>query len=404
MNNKRCLVLTLNNPNNNPRPNRHISLMNELGYDVDTLSGSGVKHPCVKKNVSIPRLWVSKSIMMKAHFLFYLFLFNFSSFVRSTSLLSKSLCRFYRLSSYLKGTLSNQYDIILVENIDLLPIAIMIKKHANVIVDLREYYPTEFNYKIKFNLLFSRWKKFICSAYLPKCSSCLTVSPSLVEKYKNEFGVEAVLIRSAPPYRKLSALYPDPAKIRIVHHGVANPDRKIENMIVLAGRLDFRFSLDLYLMKSSEKYFNYLKNKADGILNVRILDPVPFDEIVPTLNEYDIGLICYEENGENITGCLPNKFFEYIQARLMIVSTPLPSIKSIVDNYALGVCSAECSCESIADMLNVMDLKEIMKYKEASNHYAYELSFDSEKRKFVNLLSSMTCLDKGELAGVLPVE
>ena len=39
------------------------------------------------------------------------------------------------------------------------------------------------------------------------------------------------------------------------------------------------------------------------------MDPVPFDEIIPMLNKYDLGFYYLEPKGFNVTYNLPNKFF-----------------------------------------------------------------------------------------------
>jgi hypothetical protein len=62
-----------------------------------------------------------------------------------------------------------------------------------------------------------------------------------------EFGVDAEVYRSTPLYVDHPVHPTDPERIRMVYHGAANRNRRIENLIEIVSLLDDRFSLDLIL-------------------------------------------------------------------------------------------------------------------------------------------------------------
>jgi hypothetical protein len=62
---------------------------------------------------------------------------------------------------------------------------------------------------------------------------------------------------------------------------------------------------------------------------------------------------------------LPNKFFEFVQARLAIVVGPSPEMAKIVNQYGLGLVSNSFDAKVIANLINSMttEVVEGMKYK-----------------------------------------
>ena len=136
----------------------------------------------------------------------------------------------------------NDYDLVVVENIELLPLALKIKGgNAKVLCDLREYYPREFECLAGFRFFDGAFYYSLCRNYLDRCDALISVSPGLVREYSRQFHVDVALIRSTPVYKSVAVTTPADNIIRMVHHGVGNRNRKLENMIKLFDYLDERF-------------------------------------------------------------------------------------------------------------------------------------------------------------------
>jgi hypothetical protein len=116
---------------------------------------------------------------------------------------------------------------------------------------------------------------------------------------------------------------------------------------------------------------------------------VPIEEIIPTIGQYDVGFFYYEPTGFNIAHCLPNKLFEYIQARLMIAIGPSPDMAELVKEYGCGVIAGEFSVHAMAKSLNLLSAEDIDKYKNNSDRAAKELCFEKEKNKMSTILKKM---------------
>ena len=174
----------------------------------------------------------------------------------------------------------------------------------------------------------------------------------------------------------------------MVHHGRANRNRRLENMIEIIKRLDNRYTLDFYLTGSA-RYIEHLKTQAKDVPRVRFRKPVPFDQIVPMLTNYDIGLYFLQPTGFNVTYNLPNKFFEFIQAGLMVAIGPSPDMAAIVRQYHCGVVADSFSIQSMADLLSQLSVIEINEAKQNSNLASKDLCFEVEQDKLLKIVESL---------------
>ncbi|AGH97800.1 capsular polysaccharide synthesis enzyme Cap5I [Micavibrio aeruginosavorus EPB] len=282
----------------------------------------------------------------------------------------------------------NQYDAVIVHDAWLLPFVFKMKGQAKVIFDAREYYPGEMEGNLLWRILDRPEKVRVCRRYMPQCDQVMTVSPGIVTRYKEDIGVESLLVRSAPKFYDAEPQIVQNNIVRMVHHGGANRDRKLENMIDMFSMLDNRFTLDFYLT-GSPSYKKELQKRAVGQDRIRFLDPVPFNQILPMLQNYDIGLYLLEPTGFNTEYSLPNKFFEFIQARLMLAIGPSPDMASLLREYDCGIVSDDFKPETMARALNALTADFIMQKKRASDRAARDLCFEEEGKKIVSILNSV---------------
>ena len=179
-------------------------------------------------------------------------------------------------------------------------------------------------------------------------------------------------------------------KIKIIHHGYASPDRKIEGMIETMDYVDSRFRLDLMLVPNHQQdYYQTLQAMVEKRKNVRILPPVPFEEIIPFTSQYDIGFYILKPANFNHLYALPNKFFEFIQARLMIAISPNPEMARLVKQYDLGIIAKDFSPQEMAKSLNSLSKEQILQYKENANKTAKILNAEKEGEKLLGILEEV---------------
>jgi hypothetical protein len=163
--------------------------------------------------------------------------------------------------------------------------------------------------------------------------------------------------------------------IKIIYHGGSNSSRHLETMIHMMDYVDKRYHLDLMLVHDANfVYFNKLKTLVKSRNNVRIIEPTSMQNIVNYTKDYDIGLYILKPTNFNQKYSLPNKLFEYIQARLAIAIGPSIEMAKIVEKHNLGIVAENFEPISLAEKLNNLTQKDIEYYKNQSHLAAYELS------------------------------
>lgn len=381
---RRALVVCLANPSTNPRPNRIINLLNQNNIRVDVLS--------FKTNNDLPvenefLIKVSRKPIDRNKRDFNKILLSLSSSYKFKRTISEKLAYQYNIIGNINF---DNYDLIIVEDIDILPFILKYKYRGKIICDLREFYPLQHEKDLKFNLLEKSYKYFLCKEFLSSCDRLITVSEGISEFYKKWFDLETQVVMSCPYFSDISPVKNESNIIKMVHLGGPNKDRKLENMIEMFKFLDSRFSLDFYLVNYyNKKYIEYLKKLAKPFPQIRILNPIPFNEIITTMNKYDIGLYLLEPNGVNIKYSLPNKFFEYIQARLMVAIGPSIEMKKLVLKYNIGIVSNTFDPKDLANCLNKISDEDIWNFKLNSNLASKELCFEKESEKLLKIINEL---------------
>ena len=88
---------------------------------------------------------------------------------------------------------------------------------------------------------------------------------------------------------------------------------------------------------ADEEYYKNLESQVSQAKNTRIIPIVPFEEIIPFTSQYDIGFYILQPTNFNGDNAVPNKFFEFIQARLAIAIGPSAEMAKLVHQYHLGI-------------------------------------------------------------------
>lgn len=287
-----------------------------------------------------------------------------------------------------------KFDCIIANDLNALPLATSLKKlyQCSLIFDAHEYYFDEHSQN-----------PFWVKTYLPavidvskksfsKIDKMMTVSQGLADLYEQHHNFKEVeVITSASQYYDLhpQLLNQDSGeKIKIIHHGFYTANRNIEAFVDMMHYLP-EDKYELYLMLIQvHKHGKELLKKIESFPNIILLDPVPSKEIAAFTNKFDIGVIALPPTSQNLTYALPNKFFEYVQARLAIVSGPSIEQKRIIEKYELGKTASDFEGKSLADAILSLSVNEINYYKRQANIHALELSFETNRKKILEIVTS----------------
>lgn len=281
-----------------------------------------------------------------------------------------------------------EFDVIIANDIVTAPLALRLAgSRAKVYLDAHEYEPRHWDNRWTFNFFYAPYWHYICAQYLPAIQYMTTVCEGIAAEYARNYGVKCDVIVNAPEYEELEPSEPTDARIRMIHHGRLHRSREIESMMELTNLLDSRFSLDLMVVNKDPRYMKRIQRVADRYPRVQFVDPVPMLDIARTINEYDIGLFMLSPAAFSYRMALPNKIFEFIQARLAVAIWPSPEMKRLVEEEGVGVVADDFSVASMARILNAISQQDVrcFKAKTAAAARKYNASKNAVKlRKIVS--------------------
>jgi len=375
MDKKKILILSITDQDMAPRVIRQIDALKEE-YDIYCC---GLKNSIIKEE-KFYRIERSKnSLTLKL-------LISAFKLLRIYGLAEKFILKYkYRINLPEKLP---EFDLIIAHDLDAVAISYNTFISKNVIVDLHEYAQEEFGETYYWKLVNKEFLSYQCRKYFPVLNAATTVCQSISDEYEKNFSLSPVVITNAAPYYDLKPSETK-EKIRIISHGGAIKSRRIELMIEIAKNLDERFTLDLMLLPNDKNYYNKLKLMADETDNVKIIPPVGFNEIVKYCNSYDIGLYVIFPTNLNNKYSLPNKFFEFIQSRLAIVTGPSVEMEKYMKNYNLGITAKTFDPLEIASEINKLTNVQIDNFKKNSHLHSKELSSETNSKILKNIVRNL---------------
>ncbi len=281
------------------------------------------------------------------------------------------------VSWVLENVPAGDADVIIANDVDAAGVAVRLRPTRGFHSDLHEFAPEQNSEMLRFRLFvapFLRWqlKKFVALA-----SSTSTVCATIADRYRVEFGLDPSVVMNAPPFADLE---PGPVgtPIRLVHAGAALRNRRLELLIEAVSATATDVTLDLYLTANDPAYLEELRVRAASAPAVRLVDPVPFDTLVATLNSYDVGLHLLAPTNFNNAYALPNKFFEYVQARLGLIIGPSPEMSRVMGVRGFGAAAADFTSAALTAELDRLTPGRVQDWKAAAHAAADELSAEHQ--------------------------
>lgn len=234
--------------------------------------------------------------------------------------------------------------------------------------------------------------------YIDKCNYISTpsnlISKYLIKKYKinnpivlyNVFPVNLAKDMTEPQNRHIN-------KVLKVHwmSQVIGPERGLQQVIKANGRAGGK--IELYLRGSiTAKFKNDLKILASkNEVKIYFLPQIKHDEIISSMEKYDIGLATETGNNKNFSMTVTNKIFSYMLAGLAVIATKTPGQIEVLGIHSnISYLYEHNNIEELVEILRRIkdDPIELHKKKQESWNLARnKYSWDIEKRKFLSLLN-----------------
>lgn len=352
---KRLIIAVNDDLNTDQRVLRIAGTLSENGFDV-LLFGRMAPN---SKPLNIGHKAVRVKLMVNKGMLFY-FLFN------------------WRLFWFL---MSHKYDAVLSNDLDSLVGSSLasILKRKPVVYDSHEYY-TEVPELVGRPFKRRIWL-FAERLFLPRTKASYTVCQSIADIYSEKYHKHFDVVRNVP--YSLPKVEIAERRNVLMYQGALNLGRGIELMIdvmkylpecelVIAGSGDVEAELRQRATSQSE---------GGKIVFLGRLSP---DELHKKTLEAKVGLSLEEDLGLNYHYALPNKLFDYIQARVPVIVADLPEMRNIVQTYKVGQVLIERTPENLAQLIrNVM--AEANVYSNNLETASMELCWENESKKLLDI-------------------
>lgn len=197
------------------------------------------------------------------------------------------------------------------------------------------------------------WTK-IGEYFVPKMNLCYTVGPCLADLFEKKYGVTFHVIRNLPFTKNMKNIQlPLIAQPYLLYQGALNEGRGLEVLIesmqelpeyrlIIAGDGDLTLQLKaLVKEKELQKRVIFLGN----------LLPEELDSF--TSGAY-VGLNLLENNGLSYYYSLANKFFDYVQFGVPVVTMDFPEYHALNKQHEVAVLLSVLNKESLVEALHKM--------------------------------------------------
>ncbi len=270
-----------------------------------------------------------------------------------------------------------RFDVILANDIDTIGLALALDPVNGVHADIHEYAPRQNEELLVWRLFVAPFVRWMCRRFLPSAASMTTVGQGIADEYRRVYGLPAGVVTNAAPFVELAA-GPVGSPIRLVHSGASLRNRRLEVLIDAVAATTSDVRLDLYLMRNDPNYIALLRERAAGSDRVRFPDPLPYQDLIARLNEYDVGIHVIAPTNFNNRWALPNKFFDYVQARLGLIIGPSSEMRHILDSHGFGVAADDFTAAALTRVLDSLTVEQVHEWKSRAATAARELSSETQ--------------------------
>ncbi len=284
------------------------------------------------------------------------------------------------VSFALEALQGQHFDLVVANDARALALAFRLAGGAPVWGDMHEWARGQRDQYFVWRHMVAPLMDHMCREYLPRCAAVTTVADSLVAEYDRVYGTSAELVRNARPWEDLQPTpLADDGSIRLAHSGGAEPNRNLAMLVEATLALE-NTTLDLYLVPANDggAHLRHLEQLAGTSGRVTIHPPVPPAELPRTLNQYDVGVFSLPPENFNMANCLPNKLFDFLQARLAFAVSPSPEMARFVRENDLGVVTEDYSKEALVAALRDLTPERVRRGKESAHRNARRLSDETD--------------------------
>lgn len=281
-----------------------------------------------------------------------------------------------------------RFDAALANDGETLGAAISVAGAERVHADLHEFYPGLPVDESKLGQRQRRYWTWLIRRFASRVRSSTTVGREIAVRY-GAYGVNPGVVTNATPFRDFTPTV-TASPIRLVHSGNPFKERGLADIMRAVSASKTDVSLDLYLTYNPPADRESLVELAEQLgSRITVHEPVSQAVLIDTLQDYDMGIHVLPPTSENNALALPNKFFDFVQARLGIIVGPSIEMASIVTQHGLGIVTDDFSEASILAAVDSLTVEKVDSYKASIQVQAESLSAEAQVETWVAAIESI---------------
>ncbi|MBS1647139.1 MAG: glycosyltransferase [Bacteroidetes bacterium] len=367
----KAIVSVINDLVTDQRVHKTCTLLHENGYEVllvGRVLPASLPMPLRLYATHRMKLWFSKGVAFYTEFTIRLFLF----------------------------LLKNKAQLLVANDLDtLLPNYFFSKKRAVPLV----YDSHEIFCEVP-ELQHTPFKKYLWQQVekkiIPKLKYRITVNESIARWFFKKYQVPFSVVRNVPDTRLLERVktreelnLPVRKKIILLQGSGINMHRGAEETVEAMQYIENA----VLLIIGGGDAWPALKERIEKLNlheKVCLMNKMSPQELYSYTCNADVGLSLDKDTNMNYRYSLPNKIFDYVQASVPILASPLPEVKAFIEKYSVGMCIENHQPKHIADSLRtLLASPHYTAWKANTQRASQENNWELEKKTWLQLLDEV---------------
>jgi glycosyltransferase involved in cell wall biosynthesis len=210
-------------------------------------------------------------------------------------------------------------------------------KNSKLVYDSHEYFTLSV-YKRTSRKIWEKLENFL----FPKLKNVITVNDSIKKVYEEKYKIPITIIRNVP-YKIISdtnaekVVLPANKKILIMQGIGLNKNRGCEEALLAMQFLPDEFNLYFIGTGTIINNLKRMANELNLFDRITFIDVLPYNQMMEYTKQCFLGLIFEKiDVTDHHRFALPNKFFDYINAGIPVLSSKATEIKLLIEKYQLG--------------------------------------------------------------------